>query len=199
MPAGLHKSSAGLNAFIDLFELDSALIMAAAQASHTPQDISQTQLRQAIEQLSPDTRNAWLLRLAQLTATFQRELLKSMRQAQSDPPSRRTVGDLLAIAKTIEEAERIKQVAAAKAKHLKKMEKLALQESRIWQEVFDLIDRKTGKGYDEAVTHLKNLHDLAKYQQNEAQFQARLNKIYLDYRNRPALLKRLRKGGLYEQ
>lgn len=95
-------------------------------------------------------------------------------------------------------AEQAKQAAAARARHLKKMETLAAQEAQIWQEVFDLIERKTGKAYDQATEHLADLYDLANHQSEQATFQARLNTIYRDYRNRPALLRRLRQAKLYE-
>jgi hypothetical protein len=91
-----------------------------------------------------------------------------------------------------------KRAAEAQARHLKKMESLAAQESRLWQDVINLIGQKTTKSYDQAVGHLADLRDLAQYQDQQPAFQARLNKIYRDYRHLSGLLRRLRDAKLYE-
>jgi hypothetical protein len=202
VPAGLRQLSPGLRTFIELFELDEHLVAAAAEASGSPESVSEAQLRQAIGQLSQETRDAWLLRLAQgealLSVAFNRELLKLLDLPQQAQPSRRTVDDLVTAAERIEKGARDKRAAEAQARRLKKMETLATREAQIWQEVMDLIGHKTGKSYDQAVEHLTDLRDLSKHQGEEAVFQARLNKIYQDYRNLSGLLRRLRKANLYE-
>ena len=203
VPPGLGQLSSGLKTFIELFELDDHLITAAAKASGNPATISDAQLRQAIEQLSPEAQAAWLLRLAQgqepqLSIAFKRELLKLLDQPQPDQPARRTVGELRTAAERIRKEIGAKRAAQARANHLKKMEVLAAREGELWQEVIDLIKQKKGNSYDQAVSHLHDLRDLAQYQGEEATFQARLNKIYLEYRSLSALLRRLRNAKLYE-
>jgi len=202
VPPGLRQLSPGLQAFIELFELDESLVAAAAEVSGSPETVSEAELRRAIGQLAPETRDVWLLRLAQgeplLSVAFNRELFKLLDRLQQAQPSRRTVGDLFAAAERIEEAARSKRLSEAKARHLKKMESLATREAQIWQEIIELIGRKTGSAYQEAVDHLKDLRDLAKHQGEESAFQARLNTIYRDYSRYSALLRRLRSAGLYE-
>lgn len=203
VPPGLGQLSSGLKTFIELFELDDHLITAAAKASGNPATISDAQLRQAIEQLSPEAQAAWLLRLAQgqepqLSSAFNRELLKLLDQPQPDQPSRRTVGELRAAAERIRKEIGAKRAAQARANHLKKMEDLAAREGELWQEVIDLIKQKKGNAYDQAVSHLHDLRDLAQHQGQEATFQARLNKIYREYRSLSALLRRLRNAKLNE-
>ena len=203
VPPGLGQLSWGLRTFIELFELDEHLVAAAAAASGSPETISESQLRQAIDRLSPQAREAWLLRLAQgrepqLSVAFNRELLKLLDRPQPEPPARRTIGDLFTAAERIEKEVQAKRAAEARASHLKKMESLAAQEGQLWQEVTDLIKQKNGKAYDQAVAHLKDLHDLAQHQSQEAAFQSRLNTIYGNYRSLSALLRRLRDAKLYE-
>ncbi len=202
VPPGLRQLSPGLQTFVELFELDEPLVAAAAEASGSPETVSEAQLRRAIGQLSRKTCEAWLLRLAQgepqLSVAFTRALFKLIDRPQQAPPSRRTIGNLFVAAERIQKAEAARRAAEAKARHLKKMEALATREAQIWQEVFDLIERKTGKAYDQAIEHLADLRDLAQHQGEEATFQARLNKIYLEYRTRPGLLGRLRGAKLYE-
>lgn len=203
VPPGLRQLSSGLQAFIERFELDEYLVAAAAEASDSPDTISEAQLRQAIDRLSPQARAAWLLRLAQgnepqLSVAFHRELLKLLDRPQPEQPAGRTIGDLWAAAERIEKEVQAKRAAEAQARHLKKMGALAAQEGQLWQEVIDLIKQKQGHAYDQAVAHLKDLRDLAQHQSQEATFQSRLNSIYRDYGSLSALLRRLRKAKLYE-
>lgn len=179
------------------------MVAAAAEASSNPEGVTEAQLRQAIGRLSPQAQEAWLLRLAQgsepqLSVAFNRELLKLLDRPQPAQPARRTIGNLLAAAERIEKEVRAKRAAAARARHLQKMGSLAGREGELWQEVMDLIQQKKGNAYDQAITHLKDLRDLAQHQGQEAAFQARLNTIYRDYRSLPALLRRLRNANLYE-
>jgi hypothetical protein len=202
VPPGLRQFSPGLRTFVELFELDEHLVAAAAEASGSPKNVSEAQLRQAIEQLSTETRETWLLRLAQgepqLSVAFNRELLKLIGQPQQIPLSRRTIGDLFAAADRMQKEAQAKRAAEARARHLKKMETLATQESQLWQDLINLIKQKSGKSYDQAVEHLLDLRDLAQHQGQQPAFQARLNKIYQDYRHLSGLLRRLRNAKLYE-
>jgi len=203
VPPGLGQLSSGLRAFVELFELNEHLVAAAAEASGSPAKVTEAQLRQAIGRLSPQAREAWLLRLAQgrepqLSVAFKRELLKLLDRPQPEQPARRTIGDLWTAAERIEKEVQAKRAAEAQARHLKKMESLAAREGQLWQEVMNLIRQKKGNAYDQAVAHLKDLRDLAQHQNQEATFQARLNTIYRDYRSLSALLRRLRNAKLYE-
>lgn len=202
VPAGLRRLSPGLRTFIELFDLDEELVAAAAEASGAPESITEAQLRHAIGKLSAEDQQSWLLRLARgephLSAAFNRLLLELLEQPQSGQESRRTLAELFETAERLEKVLRDKRAAETRAKHLKKMETLAAQESQLWQEVVELIERKTGKSYDQAVKHLLDLRDLAIHQGEQITFQARLNKIYKDYSNLSALRNRLRKAGLHE-
>ena len=55
----------------------------------------------------------------------------------------------------------------------------------------------TGSAYKQAVALLVQLHDLAVYQGQEAEFERRLSQIYVKHGRRAALLRRLRKAGLH--
>lgn len=106
VPPGLRQLSTGLQTFIECFELDEYLVAAAAEASGSPDTISEAQLRQAIDRLSPQAQAAWLLRLAQgkepqLSTAFRRDLLKLLDRPQPEQPARRTIGDLWTAAERI--------------------------------------------------------------------------------------------------
>ncbi len=202
VPTGLRQLSPPLQTFIELFDLDPHLIATAAQASGAPVSISEAQLRRAIAQLSPETQAQWLLRLAQgealLSTAFNQTLLKLIDLPQTSPSTPRTLGELWAAADEIGQAAVAKAVAEAKAKHLKQMETLAARKDQLWQEIITLIEQKNGRAYDLAVAHLRDLSELARHKNEEAQFQTRLNSIHRDYGRLSALIRRLRTAGLYE-
>jgi hypothetical protein len=87
--------------------------------------------------------------------------------------------------------------AEVQVRHLKKMESLAAREAQLWQEIVDLLEQKTASAYEQAVQHLADLHDLGQHQGEQTAFQTRLNKIYRDYHNRSALIRRLHQAKLY--
>ncbi len=202
VPPGLRRLSTGLQAFIELFEVDEHLVSAVAESSGYAKTVSEAQLKHIIGQLSREVSDAWLVRLAQgeaqLSNSFNQTLFKMIKQTKQTQLTRRTISNLYARAEDIQKEAQAKHVAAVQAIHLKRMEMLARQESQLWHKVIELIANKTGKSYDQAVAHLKDLRDLAKHQKEETKFQASLNKIYVEYGGLSALLKRLRKAGLYE-
>ena len=200
VPSGLRQLSPPLQTFIELFDLDPYLVSAAAQAGGAPVSISDVQLRRAIAQLSPEMQAQWLLRLAQgeaqLATAFNQTLMKLIDLPQTSPALPRTLGDLWAAADEIGQAAAVQAAAEAEAKHLKKMETLAAREDQLWQEIITLIEQKNGRAYDQAVAHLRDLSELARHKNEEAQFQARLNSIHRDYGRLSALIRRLRSAGL---
>jgi hypothetical protein len=203
VPAGLRQLSPPLQTFVELFELDPHLVTAVAEASGAPTSITEGQLRQAIAQLSPETQAQWLLRLAQgepyLDTAFTQTLLKLIDLPRPAASKRRTLGELRAAAEDARQAAEAKAAVEANARHRKKMKEVAAREDQLWPEVIDLIEQKSGRAYDQAVAFLIDLRDLARYRNEKAAFQDRLNTIYRDYRRLSALLRRLSDAGLYEQ
>lgn len=201
VPPGLRQLSAGLQAFIELFGLDEHLVAAAAEASGSPLTVSEADLRRAIGQLSREQSEAWLLRLTQgepqLTVAFNRELAKLSDRPQPNPPTRRIIGELFTAAERVEKEAQAQRAVEARARHLQKMESLAVRETQLWQEIVELLEQKTARTYEQAVQHLADLRDLAQHQGEQATFQIRLNKIYQDYHNRSALIRRLHQAKLY--
>jgi len=200
LPPGLGQLSAALQAFIELFEVDDYLVAVAAQASRSPAEISEAELRQAIGQLSRERCDDWLVRLAQgtpyLGLAFKRALLQLIDRPDQEPPPRRTVGELFTLAERMGQEAAERQAAEAQARYLEKMEALAAREAKIWQEVFRLLEQKKVSAYQEAIPHLLDLRTLAKHQDREAAFQSRVNKISQDYSRCTGLLRRMREARL---
>lgn len=201
VPAGLNQLSPALRDFIELFEIDEALVQAAAQTSTPLVEVPADQLREVIRQLSREESDAWLLRLAQgeahVSIALNRRLQELADLLQSKPQPRRTVGQLLRVAEQLEQEAEIRRAQEAEANRIKELKALAQRETQTWQEIEALIQRSQSKTYDEAVQLLLKLRDLAIYQGQESTFQQRLNYLYNQYHSRSSLLKRLRQVGLY--
>lgn len=197
VPAGLSKLTEALREFVDLFEVNESLLEAAAQRSISAPKVTSAGLQQAIAALSPTEQQAWLLRLAQdeanLAQQFQRRLplASPMKEVTS-----RTVGELRQQAEQIEQAKRERQKAAAAARHAQEMDALALRAEDSWRWVQQLIEQKNTRAYDEAVTNLKKLQQLAQYQGKTAEFQARVTALAAKYTRLGAFLQRLRTAKL---
>ena len=196
VPDGLQSLTAPLQTFIDLFGVDPHLLQVATAGSRQQKATPAPDLSQAIAALSPQEQQAWLLRLAQgevnLSLQFNRRL--PLPQHTGQPAAARTVGELREKAEAMRQAETARGRAAAAAKRVQEMEALTLKENDIWRGVHQLIEQKQARAYDEAVTQLRKLKQLAEYQGKTEEFQARINGLYTQYSRRPGFIARLRRA-----
>ena len=204
VPPGLGALSPALETFVELFELDENLLHVAAEPSGALEEgVSDGDLRRAIAQLPAEERDAFLLRLARgephLSLVLQRRLRVLSGVSQGETAERRSVGALFAAAEDLREHRRRERAAAAEARRVAALNALAEREDETWCEVDALIQRTHAKAYEEAVELLKQLQDLAEYQNRQAAFEERLDQIRDQYSRRPALMRRLRQAGLIEE
>jgi hypothetical protein len=162
VPPGLRALTPALERFVELFDVDEDLIRVAAERSgDLATEITDKDLRRAIAQLSPEERDAFLLRLARgephLSLALNRRLSTFVDTSQRDTFERRTVGELLAGAEALREQRRRERAAAAEAKRIAELNALARREDEAWREVDALIQQSQAKAYDEAVRLLKRL------------------------------------------
>ncbi len=201
VPPGLGEISSPLASFVELFDIEEHLLQAAAEASPPRQPALTIPLEKAIARLSPTERDAFLVRLARgephLSLTLNRrlqELIGMSRPAVVTP--RRRWGEVRATADRLRRESRQRAAAAAVAKRIAELQAFAPREAEAWREVETLIEEKKAASYDKAVALLCKLHDLARYQGHEIDFQARLANLRARYANRPAFLDRLERAGL---
>jgi hypothetical protein len=127
-------------------------------------------------------------------------------QAVAKQPQRRTVGELLRSAE--EHAEKRRQLAAKKAAEgkarrereaailkAKHLDKIAVREPELWNEVDTFISSKLPKKYDSAVELLVDLRDLAARNGKTDEFQTRIDAIRVAHARKPGLIERLRRAG----
>ena len=200
VPPGLRMLSPALHALVEFLELDGMLIQVAAEASGELVSQPDGWLGSALSQLPPVERDAFLLRLAQGEPHLSVELNRRLREISPLPeaalPPRRTVGWLLREAEARRERERQRRAAEAEAQRIRDLEALAEREADVWMEVESLIERMQPKPYDDAVSRMVRLRELAEYEGEETAFQQRIDQIYRHYNRRPSLQGRMRDAGL---
>ncbi len=209
VPPGLRTLPEELEALARFLHLDEDLIAAAAQGS-ADLDVAGTS-REAfarwIGSLAESEKDALLLRLpADGDAALQADLLQRFRRATAPdeaPAGRRTIRQLLATARqraeerqrreaehaTREHARKQREAAAARSQHL---DRLAGQEPAIRQQVEALIAGKRPTDYDQAVTLLEDLRDLAARAGQTAAFAAHVDEeLRAEHARKPSFIQRL--------
>ncbi|MBF0260495.1 MAG: hypothetical protein HQL97_01485 [Magnetococcales bacterium] len=216
-PPGLAQLDGPLLAFVDFMGIDRDLVAAAASGDQPAirRPLSRDEIMAALRGLSDEEKNAFLLRMAlgeeshvglELLRRLEGHIGKgaSTRSASS---SRRTVGELFALADTIrdarqrreaerkasERARQVQQQAAAREKHLKH---LSGREEKAWVEVEVFISERSAAQYDQAAALLVDLRELATRSGQTASFIARIAAIRQEHARKSSLIERLDKAGL---
>jgi len=178
VPPGLGTLSSALKAFADFLRLDPDLVQVAAQ--HSPLMAAgpdEGALPGWIAALPEAEKTELLVRVAgPAPAAVRSELLRRFRVAHRTDAAPadgvRRVGELMEAAERIaterrrmeaerkarEKARREKEAAAARQRHL---DQLAGRDEELWEQVDVLAASKQPKSYDQAVSLLKDLRDLA--------------------------------------
>jgi len=202
VPNNLENLSPSLQTFAEFFQVDLNLIVVAAKASFCTKEGFED-LAELIPTLPEAERDEFLVRLLRGEPLIGIELAKRLQELSNSQTTsvreenkRRSLSQLLVSAKDYTKLRQEQENKAAKQARSNQLSALAPREDKLWQEVFRLIEFKQAKQYDEAVSHLRNLRDLAEYQGKLGQFKLRIQQMQTDYSNRPGLLSRLQKAGL---
>lgn len=198
IPQGLNQLSPALEAFIELFKIEEKLIKIASQSSQNLKERSDQDLQKAIQKLTRLECDEILFQLAKgetaVKAILYQKLSKNF-LSQDKIQEKRSVKSLLKEAENQRIQEQLKQKQEAEAQRIKALEKLAQNEQELWQEVDKLIVTGTSKSYDSAISLLKELYQLAVYQNKVTFFNSQIEQIRQKYRRRSGLLHRLETGG----
>lgn len=217
VPPGLGQLSASLESLASFLRIDEDLLYAAAQASAAVGEtqLSRDDVRAWVAGRPVAEKDDVLARLiADEDLTLVAELLQRFRKDHEDAgqdskasAARRTVSELLQAAQTRTEerrqakarkreeeaARREREAAAARAKHL---DEIAGRQPQLWARIDSLIAATQPKSYDEAVSLLIDLRDLAQREGTDRQFRMRLEAIHVAHARKPSFIKRLEKAGL---
>ena len=215
VPPGLGALNASLVRLAEFLRIDGDLIDASAEGSEDKQDIalSEKAIGTWISTLQSEEKD---ILIARLIATGSPHLAIELRQrasrelcgeATQPAAPRQTVGQLRARAhalgerrrqedaerRAVDEARRERERVAIRTRHL---ESLAGKEETVWARVHQLVSTRQPSRYDEAVSHLEDLHDLAKLQGDTSEFSMRMARLFAQHQRKSSLVDRLRQAGL---
>ncbi|MBB4754122.1 hypothetical protein [Actinoplanes lobatus] len=212
VPAGLAKLSGPLRALADFLRLDPNLLDVAASVSRplTEKEPSAAVLRSWVKGLPVADKDEVLLRVLRGEAGLLRsELLRRFHGVTDEEHSGagRTAGDLLAAAedrwagrqqqiRKREAAEQKRREEAAAAAREQRLDKLARNPVRVWDQVDELIATKRPKDYDTAVTLLLDLQALAVREGEIFEFAQQMIRLRERHARKPSLIDRFDRARL---
>jgi hypothetical protein len=216
VPAGLGELSGPLHALIEFLEIDEDLVEVAAQASKPlAAGPSRRELSAWIRGLPEKDKDELLITAAvDQGERWRNDLVRRFRRTNLQQTSdvlaageRRNAGDLLAAAdarakerarllneqRTAEAAKRREEDLANRARYL---DQLGRRQLEIWKQVAAHVQTRQPKDYDRAVSLLTDLHDLAVWRGQTAEFQTALEKIRQVHAAKGSFLRRLAMANL---
>ena len=215
VPPGLSDLDTPLAWLADFLRIDIDLITAAAEQSTARPNtsLSKKELADWISRLPGKAKDTLLAKLIadddpHLVVELQQQALDAARGAASKSSApRRTAAYLLERAHVLDEARREKEAAKrarekaegereAAAKRKKHLESLRGREDSLWNKVEQLIGTRQPKRYDEAVSFLRDLLDLAQMQGDASAFTARMARVHAEHAGKTTLVERFREAKL---
>lgn len=213
VPAGLEELSESLQAVVDFLEIDEDLIAIAADASPDLEDNNPDEVAEWIATLPSREKDTLLGRVAWGEgAVVQALLRRRFRESAAGPhvvagAPGRTAGELMVatdaykaeIAKAAAErlrAEAARQEAEKAARYAQRLDDLSAREAAAWQRATALIDARTPRDYDAAVTLLRDLRALAERDGRLATFNERFGDLRRQHQRKPTLMERFDAAGL---
>jgi hypothetical protein len=212
VPEGLRELSGAQRALTDFLRLDPDLLAAAAEASEplTVTAPSAAALGRWVTALPEADKDELLLRVLRGDGALLRsEMLRRFHGTNAEQPTGgvRTVGELLAAGEKVwagrqeatrkrEAAQRRRREQEAAAAREKRLDVLARDPSRAWQQVDALIGARRAKDYDSAVTLLEDLHALAVRTDDLARFAVLMGRLREQNTRRPSLIDRFDRAQL---
>jgi hypothetical protein len=199
IPPNLSQLSPALQAFVELVELNSDLVAAAAQASPDHQDPEDRPLEDWLPALTAAERQKFLLKLVRRELHVDQQLINRLqelagadRSTPQSTPGHRKLSEIEAIASNEKKMRQQQEKNAAKKTRIKELKALAPRVEETWQQVVKLLEVKQALPYDQATALLKDLRDVAEHQGRLPEFGQRFEKLKSDYQTRPALMKRFK-------
>ena len=215
VPPGLGDLSASLVRLTEFLGIDSDLIAAATEHSKVkqPAALSEKEIGIWISMLLVEEKDSLLARLMAsdnrriALEIRQRAIREVRREVYESPARRRAAGELAARARSLgeqrrnkeaekracDEARRERERAAMRKEHL---ESLGGTEDAVWAQIHRLIATRQPKRYDEAVSRLRDLRDLAQIQGDTGEFSARMSRLHHEHQRKASLVDRFLKARL---
>jgi hypothetical protein len=201
VPPNLQALSPALCNFIDFFGIDADLVSAAAQTSPKAGKNS-AKLSTYLDELAEAEQRSFLERLLKGEPHLDIALANRLRELSGTEKGalpageRRTIPQLVTASQSVRQQRLDAERRQAEVVRVKKLEKIAQQQDQLWGRIPALIAQKQASTYEEAVSILKDLRDLAAHQQRLAEFQEKLAAIRSQYPTLQGLHRRLKEARL---
>jgi hypothetical protein len=213
VPPGLGQLSAALSMIVEFLRIDFDLLAVATERSaRGGVDDTLTELPDWLAQLPVESKEAFLLRVARGDgARVRAELLAGFRQsatlARAGDVAGRTAEELLAQSRrrregrrraVSEEAQRRadeRRQAAERARETR-LSELAGRQDRAWQEVVELVERRTAADYDTAAALLHDLAEVSRRKGTSEMFADRVQQLRHEQRRKISFIQRLDRLGV---
>ncbi|HEY7983537.1 MAG TPA: hypothetical protein VID73_05175 [Ktedonobacterales bacterium] len=206
VPPGMGKLTAAQEALAELLQVPDALLAAAKRHSHAaPPAPALEDVAALVEQLPPERRSAYLVRLARQEPGLGRLLARELRElSQRQPEARVATGatepaaervqfgilftESTAIREADERAARERE-RAARERHLRQVHD---EPAAHWERIEAAVERGSGAGYDQAADLLDELRTVAGHFAEAQQFSLLFRDWVRPHLRRPAFVKRLK-------
>jgi hypothetical protein len=215
VPPRLGELSASLDCLADFLGIDADLIAAAAERSTDRQFPipSRKEIGDWVRTLPSAEKDTIVARLIEgddshLSAEVRQRAIREISGGvRPDESPARTAGEIYARAETLA-TERKKKEAKRRAlekarreqaeaeERKKRLEALSGRENELWSTVDKLIATKQPKRYDQAVSLVQDLHDLAEFQGKGRDFKFRIGALQRANLGKSTLIERFRKAKL---
>jgi hypothetical protein len=201
VPPNLHKLTLALERFVEFFDINPDLIAAAAEASPALKQ-KEIDLAQYLPSLSQQERDGFLRRLLNGEQHLELELAKRLRAfaepttSDPEPLGKRTIYDLVELAKQQEQRRKAHEKRIAEEALAVKMKALTLQEASLWTVVEGLIEQRKTAAYDEAIGILRDLRELARFENRLPEFKERIARMLERYPTLSGLHRRINEARL---
>jgi hypothetical protein len=213
VPAGLRELSDSLASVAQFLKIDDDLIAVAAKASAPLVPVGDDGIADWVTALSASEKDKFLTMVAegegaQVEALLVRRFRRESRPAGTTPASAgRTAGELLAAAEArrtareqaearAKEETRARRAAEQAAAYERHLQDLTGRKEETWQKVAELTVFSKPKEYDQATQLLRDLHVIARREDDITAFTARVRELRTRHAKRPSLMERLDKAGL---
>ena len=215
VPPGLSELDASLDQLAQFLRIDTDLVAVAAEhsAARPRTSLSRSDITAWLSTLSTKKKDALLVGLVadddpHLVVELQQQALDAVHGTTSrSDGQRRTAAELLERARVLSDARRAKEAeerARKKArrereaakKRRKHLQSLRGKEPTLWSEVHELIGTRQPKRYDDAVSLLQDLHDLAELQGDIGSFRMEMSVLHDEHQRKTTLVERFRKAKL---
>lgn len=200
VPAGLDKLTPAQRDFVAEFGIDKDLLAVAAMGSALGEDVESINEVAALSTLTKDECVDYLHRFLQGEAHLEMKLKQQIgllgSQSDSAENGTRTIGELFAGVNVAKEKRKKAAAAAKEAKRIAAMDALAARGDAVWEEIDSLIREGKRNAYDEAVTLLVRLRELASERGHAVQFEQHVASIRNQYGRRSSLMSAMNRAQL---